>query len=69
MSEKNSKPCPFCGGGARGWTRENAVKRGEYFFWEECNECGIRQPFYYSLDDAIAAWNRRVKCASTLIGT
>jgi Lar family restriction alleviation protein len=54
MSEE-LKPCPFCGGRAAIFTRENA-------HWPHClneEECGAEGPGASDIASAAAAWNRR----------
>ena len=53
------KPCPFCGGEAEkcNLTKFDINDR----CWVECKECGVSAKIYDSEQEAIEAWNRRVK--------
>lgn len=55
MNEKLN-PCPFCGGEAILATKN---MYGISFIF--CNHCGIEQPSYKTEEEAINAWNTRVK--------
>ena len=51
------KNCPFCGGASDVWQTDQD-------FWVRCTnvDCAIEQnKFYDSEEEAIEAWNRRVK--------
>lgn len=48
------KPCPFCS--SEGYW-DNADRPG--IWWCGCRECGADTKPYASLDEAVAAWNRR----------
>ena len=48
------KPCPFCGGKAEQWQRVNLVVAG-------CKKCGCILFNERTSEEAISAWNRRVK--------
>ena len=64
MSEKNLKPCPFCG------SKDVSISHVYGSLYQGyCDNCTGEGPWRNSRRGAIAAWNRRVKCASTLIGT
>ena len=54
MSEK-LKPCPFCGGEAE--LEDNLVG---FKFTVQCKECFSMTDGYFTSEEAIAAWNRRV---------
>lgn len=47
------RSCPFCGG--------KAVLYGEFAIWIYCNKCGCERPVRYNKDEAIEAWNKRIK--------
>ena len=55
-------PCPFCGGEAES---NGYFNGGTGNSWEivTCSKCGVSQPTtkYYSMPQAIAAWNRRAE--------
>ena len=50
MTEK-LKPCPFCGGEAK-------INKREYSI--ECTRCSAYMGYFYTKQEAIEAWNRRV---------
>lgn len=53
MSEKELKPCPFCGMPA-------TVKQDPTGAWYlECSLCGVFKGYYKTKKYAIDAWNRR----------
>lgn len=56
--EEELKPCPFCGDEAR---VIECFHEGSEYYWIECKECYGRTTGSLSKDDAIAAWNRRVR--------
>lgn len=47
------KSCPFCGG--------EAILYKAWIPYVRCDKCGTQTTAYQTPDDAIAAWNRRVK--------
>jgi Lar family restriction alleviation protein len=49
MTDKELKPCPFCGGEAK-------FQSGVIC----CSDCGVKMRYISSRKLAIAAWNRRV---------
>jgi Lar family restriction alleviation protein len=53
------KPCPFCGGEARMYTRNNAF--GGTVGCVNIAKCGVRTLWMETPEQAIAAWNQRVK--------
>ena len=60
------KPCPFCGGKAKIHNAvEFASETAKLIFGKRCGvhctKCSVATMPYDSLDDAIAAWNRRVE--------
>lgn len=57
LEAKEEKPlnCPFCGGEAK------ATRLGDKEFSVRCDGCFVETDAYDTKDDAIAAWNRRVK--------
>jgi Lar family restriction alleviation protein len=57
MSELKS--CPFCGSEAEMYVSEIGAKQGDGF-WIRCDNCEIEQHGFYSEDEAIERWNRRV---------
>lgn len=61
MNEK-PKPCPFCGSAA-GLCYDYRVIcfRAERFAYIRCEGCGAKTGYWILDDEAIRAWNRRVK--------
>lgn len=57
-AEEELLPCPFCGGGAR--VIETCSYGVDHYFIE-CMKCFGRTVSKIQQEDAIAAWNRRVK--------
>ena len=51
--KKELKPCPFCGG--------EAEIVGYTIFWATCKECTAETKDFDTKEEAIEAWNRRVK--------
>lgn len=45
-------PCPFCGAGA--WLEEYQERAGV-----RCEDCCNRTALHFTVEEAIAAWNRR----------
>ena len=52
------KLCPFCNGKAEVYEDEY---EDETLYMVACGECGITTPGFDSEEDAVNAWNRRVK--------
>ena len=50
---KELKKCPFCGG--------EAEIAGYKIFWVICKECTAETKSFDTREEAIEAWNRRVK--------
>lgn len=62
MSEKDLKPCPFCGGPASINADPEAVKDTHGRFWAYnvvCNKCCATSGLTFSTDRATVLWNRR----------
>ncbi len=65
MSDK-LKPCPFCGDAAKikmhKYLRRFASQDNpnEYYWRVECLSCGAGINAYFTEQEAIKAWNRRV---------
>jgi hypothetical protein len=60
------KPCPMCDGVAhltKGYATEQVWQHGE-FHRVFCTRCQVRQLFYRTPEEAIAAWNRRATPAT-----
>jgi Lar family restriction alleviation protein len=55
--EEELKPCPFCGGRAEFY---KTLVEGSTAGWVQCTNCGVNF-LTKERDEAIAAWNRRVK--------
>ena len=53
------KPCPFCGGEAYPDGQSNPNRTTSIYI--ECNRCGINTIGFNTEEQAIKAWNRRVK--------
>ena len=53
MSNKELKPCPFCGGEAK------IYEASEEDFRVGCIRCHTWSDYYFTEDEAIKAWNRR----------
>lgn len=54
------KPCPFCG--CKAELREHVFHNLPSTFSVSCNVCGAGiKPFHNTKEQAIEAWNRRVK--------
>ena len=53
------KPCPFCGGEARYIDATTAIPYDREIYFVECKECRSNSDMYYSLENAIKAWNTR----------
>ena len=53
MSGIKLLPCPFCCGRAE-------IKRIGSTFWVYCTVCGANGTGSFSMDFAVAAWNRRL---------
>lgn len=51
--EEDLRRCPFCDGDATFYSNE-----AEYI---RCDKCGAQTALYQMPEDAIAAWNRRVR--------
>lgn len=58
MNEK-LKPCPFCGGKAK--LVETYVEKGIWVYSVDCSNCKTRQQVSKTEEEAINAWNTRVK--------
>lgn len=54
MSNKELKPCPFCGGEAK-------YDNSDGYDYIICDECGARN-FGFSKEQAYDEWNKRVQC-------
>lgn len=52
MKKIELKPCPFCGGKARGFSHCS-------FNFIKCMTCKTVSGIYDTYKDAVAAWNRR----------
>ena len=60
MKDKRLKPCPMCGNESPDIYDVDAFD--DYECWcVKCSECGLELNDYHQEDDAIDAWNRRVK--------
>lgn len=55
---KKLKPCPFCGGEA---AETESLTGGLYFVVCSDNDCAAIGAYRYSEEEAIKAWNRRVR--------
>lgn len=54
------KPCPFCGSPAK-LDAYQFGREKETRYHVECSKCWCQEDWdYWKIDDAIAAWNRRV---------
>lgn len=59
-SEKDLKPCPFCGAECAAVKSEGFDQGGEILFVDcDSNDCDAQGPRRYSRADAITAWNAR----------
>ena len=56
--EEKPLPCPFCGGEAE---IDSAIHFGSYYYFVKCKICHMSSMSCLIKDEAIAAWNRRVK--------
>jgi Lar family restriction alleviation protein len=56
MSNEALKPCPFCGGKPIN-TRDTTFDK----YWVFCSVCFASGPHMKTKEEAIAAWNKRVK--------
>lgn len=66
MSNKELKPCPFCGGAARlreYRTFDGLISGITTRYYVKCEACRIEVPTlgYESDSEAVKAWNRRNK--------
>ena len=59
MNEK-LKRCPFCGGEAE-IAYHFRLGTGEFLSKVYCTKCGVMTPVYVGEEEAINAWNTRVK--------
>jgi len=57
-AEENPLPCPFCGGEAE---IDSAIHHGSYYYFVKCKNCHMSSMGCLMKDEAIAAWNRRMK--------
>jgi len=51
MSDKELKPCPFCGGEAK------IENRGKYGYGIVCISCGAKSPDFQTETNSIISWN------------
>ena len=56
--EEKPLPCPFCGGKAE---IDSTIHQGSYYYFVKCKNCHMSSISCLMKDEAIAAWNRRVK--------
>ncbi len=63
MSNKELKPCPFCGGKAKLWTAKDSFDSNGWYSEVTCQHCNARTTG--NEDEAIDAWNKRVDVANT----
>lgn len=56
--EEKPLPCPFCGGKTE---IDSTIHYGSYYYFVECKNCHMSSISCLIKDEAIAAWNRRVK--------
>lgn len=59
MTDKELKPCPFCGGEAKIIKHEFQNATDTYGIKCGCGTQGFQ--FWASIDEAIEAWNRRAE--------
>ena len=59
MKPYELKPCPFCG--KMDYLTAQAINGGKWEPFVECNKCGSCSAPYNTQEEAIEAWNRRVK--------
>lgn len=57
-AEEKPLPCPFCGGETE---VDSAIHYGSYYYFVQCKICHMSSISCLMKDEAIAAWNRRVK--------
>ena len=57
-AEEKPLPCPFCGAEAE---IDSAIHHGSYYYFVECKNCHMSSISCLMKNEAIAAWNRRVK--------
>lgn len=54
MTEKDLKPCPFCG------SENTSIEEEPFGFQVLCWKCEARNGYEENKDKAIEAWNRRI---------
>lgn len=54
-TETGLKPCPFCG------SRAKIYQAYDNNFCIQCPKCTVTSPYCKSKEEAVEAWNRRVK--------
>jgi len=58
MSEEKLRNCPFCGGEASVYESGYMYTAPSYYVC--CDECGSGTTVFYTEEEAIEAWNKRV---------
>lgn len=53
LTEKELKPCPFCGGKA------SYIESGKGAYWIKCYRCRVETEAYDCKEEALKVWNRR----------
>lgn len=70
MSERELKPCPFCGGtdiriDRHAGAGNGIYRRGEDVYSMCCYQCGATFPNRYKRELLVDAWNRRAATRPT----